>query len=270
MDIVMDHAEKELNDFISSVALNPKKWENWMCLHVEDAGFKVLRDNDEERLSAESTLENMLQDMDGTLYFCGSEDLYIISNDLARSDLINLGHQLRTHLGGRGRKKIKIYDMGREGLEFVHSVCGQGRFFKVAAHHVTPEIPAQIIAAVTAHATEGTQPRVLLIEDDPSTRWLVRTTLKDNCLLATAGSVQDGIKRIKEYNPHVVFLDINLPDGSGFSVLDWISRESPETIAVMFSGNASADNMTRALEIGAYGFISKPFRKEELLEYLHT
>lgn len=270
MDIVMDHAEKELNDFIASVALNPKKWDSWLCLHIEDAAFKDMRENEEQLMSAEVTLDSLLQDLEGTVYFCGSEDLYVISNDLARSDLVNLGHQLRSHLGGRSHKKMKIYDMGREGLEFIHSLCGQGQFFKVTSHNVIPQIPAQIIAAVAAQSAEGAMPRVLLIEDDPSTRWLVRTALKDNCLLATAGGVQDGIKRIQEYNPHVVFLDINLPDGSGFKVLDWITRENPETIAVMFSGNASADNMTKALEIGAYGFISKPFRKEELLEYLHT
>lgn len=123
---------------------------------------------------------------------------------------------------------------------------------------------------LTVEQLEKILPKVLLIEDEPSTRWIVRTALKDHCFLATAAGVIDGIRRIEEYRPDVIFLDINLIDGSGFTILEWVVQKFPHMIVVMFSGNNDVTNMSRALLAGAYGFVSKPFQKEELLEYLHT
>jgi DNA-binding NtrC family response regulator len=64
--------------------------------------------------------------------------------------------------------------------------------------------------------------------------------------------------------PPIVLLDIDLPDGSGLDVLTEIKEQSPETIAVMISGNVDIDNTVAALRGGAHDFIGKPVRVEEL------
>ena len=114
------------------------------------------------------------------------------------------------------------------------------------------------------------QIKVLLVEDDPVTRWMVRTGLKEECVFATANHVQQAMDLYVSYAPHIVFLDIQLPDGSGYEVLDWIMWHDPEAYVVMFSSHNDLDNIMKAFESGANGFIAKPFLKDTLLHYIHS
>ena len=112
--------------------------------------------------------------------------------------------------------------------------------------------------------------RVLLVEDDPATRWIVRKSLKNECLFATADHVAKAIELYMSFNPHLVFLDIQLPDGTGYEVLDWIKICNPDAYVVMFSSHNTIDNIMRADENGASGFIPKPFSKQSLLHYVRS
>lgn len=113
-----------------------------------------------------------------------------------------------------------------------------------------------------------TRPRVLLIEDDAVTGWMVRNVLGGCCDLKIAGTGTDAIECFNKIAPDIVFLDINLPDFSGFEVLRHIREASPQAKVVMFTHHDALENMSRALAEGASGFIAKPFRQAELLSYI--
>lgn len=115
-----------------------------------------------------------------------------------------------------------------------------------------------------------TKTLVLLVEDDPVTRWLVRSILKDECEFMTAATAEKACHAYCTYKPSLVFLDINLPDEDGFAVLNFIMEHDPEGFVIMFSSNDSMDNIMRAMDSGARGFIVKPFFKETLLHYVHS
>jgi two-component system response regulator DesR len=66
--------------------------------------------------------------------------------------------------------------------------------------------------------------------------------------------------------PHVVLLDIDMPGRSVFEVVRELAESSPETRVVMFSGYVRNDYIDRAVEAGAWGYISKNASIEELLE----
>jgi len=110
--------------------------------------------------------------------------------------------------------------------------------------------------------------KVLLVEDDPVTRWLVRQTLKDNCDFATAQTANKAFSLYATYQPDFVFLDINLPDKDGYEVLNWIMRNDPGANVIMFSSLNNMDSITRALDMGAIGYIAKPFIKNQILDYV--
>ncbi len=112
--------------------------------------------------------------------------------------------------------------------------------------------------------------KVLLVEDDPTTRWIVRKSLKNACALATADHVQKAMDLYLSFAPDIVFLDIQLLDGDGYDVLDWIMWTNPHAYVVMFSSHNSMDNIMHAFEDGASGFIAKPFSKDALLHYIHS
>lgn len=110
--------------------------------------------------------------------------------------------------------------------------------------------------------------KVLLVEDDPVTRWMVRMALKDECRFATATTANKAFAICQSFRPDIVFLDIGLPDKNGCEVLEWLMRNDPGVCVVVFSGSRDMNDICRALEGGAKGYIPKPFEKNSFLHYI--
>lgn len=110
--------------------------------------------------------------------------------------------------------------------------------------------------------------RVLLIEDDRTTRRMVAGALKDHCDFIEAPTASQGISSYNAFKPDLVFMDIKLPDGDGAHLLDWIMRNDPGAFIVMFTGHFDSDSIMRSVEMGARGFISKPFDVHRMLHFI--
>ena len=110
--------------------------------------------------------------------------------------------------------------------------------------------------------------KALLIEDDRSTRRMVTAGLKSHCDLTEAPDASQGITLYNMLQPDIVFMDIELPDGSGQDLLRWILRNDPGAFVVMFSAHYDTDNIIQAADIGAKGFISKPFDLKKMLHFI--
>lgn len=109
------------------------------------------------------------------------------------------------------------------------------------------------------------QSKILIVDDERFMRQTLSEALRSWGYEAIqAGSVAEAESVFAEEEPGVVLLDIDLPDGSGIDVLNHIKEQSPETIAVMITGNVGVDNTIAALRGGAHDFIGKPVRLEEL------
>jgi len=63
-------------------------------------------------------------------------------------------------------------------------------------------------------------------------------------------------------------LDIKMPRVNGIEALLEIKKRHPETVVVMMTAYASDDNVRNAMNLGAYGFIRKPFDVDELRTYV--
>lgn len=110
--------------------------------------------------------------------------------------------------------------------------------------------------------------RVLLIEDDRSTRRMVCARLEEYCDVVDAGSVRQGISAYNSFQPDLVFMDIELPDGDGKTLLNRITRNDPGAFVVMFSGHSDTNNVLEAIDAGARGFIAKPFDLSKMLHFI--
>src|SRR5204863_5853655 len=106
---------------------------------------------------------------------------------------------------------------------------------------------------------------VLIVDDER----FMRTTLGEalrawNYETMEADSVASAKHEFDRELPPIVLLDIDLPDGSGLDVLNYIKERQPGTIAIMVTGNVDVPNTIAALRGGAHDFIGKPVKLEEL------
>lgn len=113
-------------------------------------------------------------------------------------------------------------------------------------------------------------PHILLVEDDPITRRLVSNSLKSNYALLCAGSAEEAIALYVAHAPDIVFLDIGLPDADGYEVLHRLLQIDAKAYVVMFSAHHYVDNVVRALNTGASGFIGKPFESGVMRTYIDS
>ncbi len=110
---------------------------------------------------------------------------------------------------------------------------------------------------------------VLIVDDIPETRENVRKLLQfepDVKVIGHAGSGEEAIRMAKELRPHVVLMDINMPDADGIMASQTITTTVPEAQVIIMSVQSEADYIRRAMLAGARDFLMKPFSGDELIE----
>lgn len=102
--------------------------------------------------------------------------------------------------------------------------------------------------------------RVLVVDDDANICRVIAQELmgdRRTLLVAQASSVREGRKAIKLHEFDVLLVDLNLGDGQGFELLDYVRSVRPSAHAVVVSVMESDDQVLKAFELGAVGYLSK-------------
>lgn len=117
-------------------------------------------------------------------------------------------------------------------------------------------------------SAKGTPKRIFVAEDDRAILDLIRTRL----LIAGyevdfARTGTEALKRIGTQIPDAVILDVNMPDLDGFAVLHALkSRTQTAAVPVMMlTARNAAEDVAKALNLGAADYLTKPFKDELLL-----
>jgi len=106
---------------------------------------------------------------------------------------------------------------------------------------------------------------ILLVEDDPSTRKLVRVNLqKRGYTVSEAEDSHQALALFQEVSVDLVLLDLVLPGLSGVDICAWIRARSDVPIIIL-SARQEEDLKIAALDAGADDYVTKPFSPEELL-----
>lgn len=103
---------------------------------------------------------------------------------------------------------------------------------------------------------------ILIVDDDPEIRHILTKYLNDiSHMPMVVETLSDGLDAVKSVNFSIVFLDVNLPDGSGLDALSEIKSipSAPEVIIITGEGDAQGAQM--AFESGVWDYILKPFSK---------
>jgi len=113
-------------------------------------------------------------------------------------------------------------------------------------------------------------PKILVVEDDPSVRNLITTTLKsNNYTYITAPTGEAAIAAATTQQPDIVFLDLGLPDLDGVEVIKCIRSWSQMPVIVISARSEDGDKVA-ALDAGADDYLTKPFSVTELLARLRV
>ena len=108
------------------------------------------------------------------------------------------------------------------------------------------------------------KPLILVVEDDPTVRNLITTTLKSNDYrYITASNGEAAIMAATTQQPDIVFLDLGLPDLDGVEIIRRIRTWSQMPIIVISARSEDADKIA-ALDAGADDYLTKPFNILEL------
>jgi two-component system KDP operon response regulator KdpE len=109
-----------------------------------------------------------------------------------------------------------------------------------------------------------TGPRVLLVEDDDSTRTSIASNLEAHGYrVREAGTAADAVRAWDLERPDLVVLDLGLPDSDGTTVIRRVRRDGTTPILILSARDDEPDKVA-ALELGADDYVTKPFGLEEL------
>jgi DNA-binding NtrC family response regulator len=112
---------------------------------------------------------------------------------------------------------------------------------------------------------------ILVVEDDKTfSEYLEKILSFNGYNIQLAQTGQDALKCVWDDKADLVLMDIGLPDMDGYSLMERISIESPETPVILMTGNASIESATKALKNGAYDYLAKPLEPSKLFNTIQN
>src|SRR3989442_661695 len=112
--------------------------------------------------------------------------------------------------------------------------------------------------------TDGTS--ILVVDDEENLRnLLIRILREDGYTVETAADGEEGLAKYKAGRYDLVLLDLKLPKLDGMSVLRSIKEHNPDALVIIITAFSTIDTAIQAIKLGAYHYVGKPFRPEELM-----
>jgi len=112
-------------------------------------------------------------------------------------------------------------------------------------------------------------PKVLIIDDDPFIADMYVIKFKDEHFdVATAQNGKDGLKKIQEFDPDVILIDIVMPDMDGFHVLEELKKQGGKVHKIIMLTNlGQKEDVERGIGLGATDYMVKAhFTPSEVVE----
>ena len=107
---------------------------------------------------------------------------------------------------------------------------------------------------------------ILVVDDDAAMREWVKEDLEhEGYVVETAAGGRAGVERVKAGGIDVVVTDVKMPDLDGLDLLREVREVEPSPFVIVVTGFGSIDTAIRAVKLGAYDYITKPFKIDQLL-----
>ena len=110
--------------------------------------------------------------------------------------------------------------------------------------------------------------RILVVEDSEMQKLIFLKALPGIHTIRMASDAKEGWTFYLETAPHIVFLDIGLPDGSGNDLARLIKEHNQTTHIIMATANSDRENKEKAVHNRVDGFIVKPISAKEINDHI--
>ena len=116
-------------------------------------------------------------------------------------------------------------------------------------------------------AAQGQRPaRVLVVDDEDNITFLLDSALRHfGFEVRVAKTGRDTLAQVEDYDPHVVLLDVMLPDLDGFEILRRMRMDGSKVPVLFLTARDAVDDKVRGLTLGGDDYVTKPFSLEEVV-----
>lgn len=114
------------------------------------------------------------------------------------------------------------------------------------------------------------QNRILIVDDESELREIIVSNLKDNFPeIIEAKNGKEALELIKTTSFSLVISDVNMPEMSGLDLLVATKALGVQTPFVFITVSSDSENILKALRLGAFDFVKKPFDEDELISVVN-
>ena len=126
-------------------------------------------------------------------------------------------------------------------------------------------------SSADAVLASGDRVRVLVVDDEANITDLVATALRyEGFDVSTAGDGRTALSLVESFRPHVIVLDVMLPDLDGFEVQRRLVERGQRAPVLFLTARDATEDKVHGLTIGGDDYVTKPFSLEELIARIRT
>lgn len=112
---------------------------------------------------------------------------------------------------------------------------------------------------------KSNQHKILIVDNDDKIVFAIQLILEnDGFTILTARNGKEGLELIRQEEPEVTILDIQMPEMNGLEMLEKIKEEGLDTSAIIITGFGSMDTAIRSMQLDAFDYLTKPLDNEKI------
>lgn len=111
---------------------------------------------------------------------------------------------------------------------------------------------------------------ILIVDDMQSIHEMLDTVIQPiGCTTLFASNGEEAITVFNEKQPEIVLTDLKMPNMDGLELMSRLKEIDPNAIVIMMSGHADIDNALASLKLGAFDYLTKPFKVDQLMSAIN-
>ena len=226
-------------------------------------GYRLINDGQDVEFYVSDTGSGIApQDIDNIFKTYVSKDADFIQNGFGLG--LPLSKIIVEKLGGTISVSSKLGQGStfRFTIPFDGSVGGLAKNSRITTNSRT--------IRVSTHGNLQDAPLILVAEDEDNNYELVKVVLSKRYRLLRAHNGIEAVTFCEDEHPDLILMDIRMPEMDGLDATRIIKEVNPDVPIIALSAYAFEENIREAQAAGCNGFLSKPFRVEDLLDKIHN